>query len=87
MAAEAAILADRCDISEELVRLNSHMNQMWGELEEGGPVGRKLDFLLQEMHREINTLGAKANDAASTALAVEVKSLLEKVREQVQNIE
>lgn len=87
LAAEAAILADRCDISEELVRLNSHLNQMWGELEEGGPVGRKLDFLLQEMYREINTLGAKANDAASTALAVEVKSLLEKVREQVQNIE
>ncbi|NLM94026.1 MAG: YicC family protein [Firmicutes bacterium] len=87
LAVEAAILADRCDISEELVRLNSHMNQMWGELEEGGSVGRKLDFLLQEMHREINTLGVKANDAVSTALAVEVKSLLEKVREQVQNIE
>jgi uncharacterized protein (TIGR00255 family) len=87
LAAEAALLADRCDISEELVRLNSHLHQMWSELKEGGTVGRKLDFLLQEMHREINTLGVKANDAVSTALAVEVKSLLEKVREQVQNIE
>ncbi|MEG6522154.1 YicC/YloC family endoribonuclease [Desulfotomaculum sp. 1211_IL3151] len=87
LAAEIAIFADRADISEEIVRLNSHLLQLDQFLSEGGSVGRKLDFLVQEMNREINTIGSKANDLAITNAVVNAKSELEKIREQVQNIE
>ena len=87
IALEVAVLADRSDISEELVRLNSHFDQFEQNLLENSAVGRKLDFLLQEMNREVNTIGAKANDLEITQQVVEMKSELEKLREQVQNIE
>ncbi len=87
LAQEVALLADRCDITEELVRLNSHFVQFDETLGLEEPVGRKLDFLMQEFNREINTIGSKANDAAITALVVQLKAELEKMREQVQNIE
>jgi uncharacterized protein (TIGR00255 family) len=87
LAQEVATLADRMDITEELVRLKSHFKQFYSVLNLSEPVGRKLDFLLQEMNREVNTIGSKANDAEIAALVVEMKSELEKVREQVQNIE
>lgn len=84
---EIAIMADRCDISEELVRFTSHLQQFDETLRLAEPVGRKLDFLMQELNREVNTIGSKANDAEIAALVVEMKAELEKVREQVQNIE
>ena len=84
---EAAIFADKCDINEELTRLESHVQQFSGTLENGEPIGRKLDFLVQEMNREVNTIGSKANDSTITKEVVEMKSLLEKLKEQVQNIE
>ena len=87
IAQEVAIMADRCDITEELVRLDSHFNQFDAALSLAEPVGRKLDFLLQEMGREINTIGSKANDAEITYHVVELKTEIEKIREQVQNIE
>lgn len=87
LAMEVALLADRCDITEELVRLSSHFDQ-FGELTAGGgPSGRKLDFLLQEMAREANTVGAKCQDASLSHLVVSLKSEIERLREQVQNIE
>jgi len=87
LAQEVAMLADRMDITEELVRLRSHFKQFFSVISLAEPVGRKLDFLLQEINREVNTIGSKANDADIAALVVEMKSELEKVREQVQNIE
>ena len=87
LAAEVAVFTDRADISEEIVRLNSHLRQLDQIMEQGGPVGRKLDFLVQEMNREINTIGSKANDLIITNAVVNAKSELEKIREQVQNIE
>lgn len=87
LAQEVAILADRMEITEELVRLRSHFKQFHSTLTLDEPVGRKLDFLLQEMNREVNTIGSKANDAEIAAIVVELKSEMEKVREQVQNIE
>lgn len=84
---EVAIFADRCSIDEELVRLGSHIQQMEANLNSQEPVGRKLDFLIQEMNREINTIGSKANDVQITGHVVEAKSELEKMREQIQNIE
>ncbi|MEL7622739.1 MAG: YicC/YloC family endoribonuclease [Clostridiales bacterium] len=84
---EIAMFADRASVDEELVRLDSHFRQFRELLDSGQPVGRKLDFLCQEMNREINTVGSKANDLAMTKIVVEVKSELEKLREQVQNIE
>lgn len=87
LAAEVAIFADRCSIDEELVRLSSHIGQLREALMMNQPVGRKLDFLVQEMNREINTIGSKANDLAITKNVVEVKSEIEKIREQIQNIE
>ncbi|NLM46979.1 MAG: YicC family protein [Firmicutes bacterium] len=84
---EAAIFADRCNVTEELVRLGSHLEAFKAALQETGPVGRKLDFLTQELFREVNTIGAKANDYEVARLVVEMKSELEKIREQVQNIE
>ncbi|GAB4249080.1 YicC/YloC family endoribonuclease [Deferrisoma sp.] len=87
LAMEVAILADRCDVSEELVRLRSHIDGFRKLLDAGGVVGRKLEFVLQEMNRETNTIGSKASDAEVGRLVVEIKSELEKIREQVQNVE
>jgi len=87
VAQEIAMLAERSDVTEELTRLQSHVAQFRAALKEKGPVGKRLDFLLQEMGREVNTIGSKANDAEISAEVVELKSELEKVREQVQNIE
>lgn len=87
LAMEVAIFAERSNITEELVRLSSHLEQMAACLDVIEPVGRKLDFLVQEMNREINTISSKANDLAIGRLVVEVKSELEKIREQVQNVE
>ncbi len=87
LAQEVAVMADRCDITEELVRLDSHLKQFDTALSMGEPVGRKMDFLLQEMSREVNTMGSKANDAEIAHHVVELKTELEKIREQVQNIE
>ncbi|MDF2924541.1 MAG: hypothetical protein K0R57_3455 [Paenibacillaceae bacterium] len=84
---EAAIFADRCSIDEELIRLASHFNQFGLLLHGEEQAGRKLDFLIQEMNREINTIGSKANHAELSTLVVEMKAELEKIREQVQNIE
>lgn len=84
---EAAIYADRIAVDEETVRLRSHLSQMYSILEEDQPVGRKLDFLLQEVNREINTIGSKAQNVEVSRLVVEMKSEAEKIREQVQNIE
>ncbi|MBW6520075.1 MAG: YicC family protein [Desulfoarculaceae bacterium] len=84
---EVAILADKTDVTEELVRLQSHIGQFHSFLTEKEAVGRKLDFLLQEFLREVNTIASKINDAAIAYLAVELKSELEKMREQIQNIE
>jgi uncharacterized protein (TIGR00255 family) len=84
---EVAIFADKADINEELTRLDSHIEQFLTILQLTEPIGRKLDFLVQEMNREINTIGSKANDSKIAMEVVEMKSLLEKVKEQVQNIE
>lgn len=87
LAQEVAYFADRCDISEELVRLRSHLEQFRMIARSPEPAGRKLDFLLQEINREVNTVGSKGNDALISQKVVEVKAELEKIREQVQNIE
>lgn len=84
---EVAIMADKTDVTEELVRLRSHIGQFEKYLDEGGAIGRKLDFLIQEFLREVNTLGSKINDAETAHLTVELKGELEKIREQIQNIE
>lgn len=84
---EAALFADRSAVDEETVRLRSHVGQFGNILTEGGPVGRKLDFLVQEMNREINTIGSKAGDLDITAIVVDLKAEIEKIREQIQNIE
>lgn len=87
IAQEVVLLADKSDITEELVRFASHLTQFDSAFEAHEPVGRKLDFLLQELGREVNTIGSKANDGEITALVIELKAELEKIREQVQNIE
>lgn len=87
VAQEIAIFADRCDISEEVTRFNSHLDQFRDLLELEEPVGRQMDFLVQELNREANTMGSKSNDAELTRQVVTLKSELEKIREQVQNIE
>jgi uncharacterized protein (TIGR00255 family) len=87
LAQEVAFFADRCDISEEATRLDSHCTQFIEQLTKEEAVGRKLDFLLQEMNREANTIASKANYLPIQRLAVEIKTELEKMREQVQNIE
>lgn len=84
---EAAIFADKAAIDEEMVRLESHFRTFYEIIESGEPAGRKLDFLLQEMNREINTTGSKANNSEIAHLVVDVKAELEKIREQIQNIE
>ena len=85
--AEAAIFADRVATDEETVRLHSHLSQFRKLMEEGSPIGRKLDFLIQEFNREANTIGSKCQDSEIAYLVVELKSEIEKSREQVQNIE
>jgi len=87
LAQEVAVFADRCDISEEVVRFNSHIAQMRDLLTRNGAIGRQMDFLLQELNREANTMGSKSNDAELTRNVVALKAELEKIREQVQNIE
>ncbi len=84
---EAAIFADKIAVDEETVRLRSHLNQLSQMLSDGGAIGRKLDFLLQEMKREANTIGTKGNDLEQAKTVVEIKAELEKIREQTQNIE
>ncbi len=84
---EAAIFADKVAVDEETVRLRSHLDQMNTMLTAGGGVGRKLDFLLQEMNREANTIGSKCTDVRLARIVVDIKAELEKIREQTQNIE
>ena len=84
---EAAIFADKVAVDEETVRLRSHLKQMNTMLDGGGAVGRKLDFLLQEMNREANTIGSKCTDVRLARIVVDIKAELEKIREQTQNIE
>ena len=84
---EAAIFADKVAVDEETVRLRSHLEQMDSMLATGGPIGRKLDFLLQEMNREANTIGSKCTDLRLARVVVDIKAELEKIREQTQNIE
>jgi uncharacterized protein (TIGR00255 family) len=87
VAAEIAIFAERCDITEELARLESHLEQFREQIDKDEPVGRTLEFLAQEMGREWNTTGAKANDAQISLLVVEAKAELDKAREQLANVE
>ncbi len=87
LAQEVALLADRRDVSEELARLDSHLSQFHQTLEAPGQVGRKQEFLLQEMLREVNTIGSKAADLAISQSVLEIKGALERLREQVQNVE
>ncbi|MBN1382968.1 MAG: YicC family protein [Deltaproteobacteria bacterium] len=84
---EVAIMAERSDITEEVVRFNSHINQFKELLQSAEAIGRKVDFLIQEMNREINTIGSKSGDAVISGYVIEIKSELGKLREQVQNIE
>lgn len=84
---EVVIFAERMDITEELARLNSHLTQFYKLTESQEPVGKRLDFLIQEMNREVNTIGSKANDALVSQEVVEIKTEMERMREQVQNIE
>ena len=84
---ECAVFADKISVTEEIVRLRSHISQYKSILAENVPVGRKLDFLTQEMNREINTIGSKCNDNDIAKIVIEVKSEIEKIREQVQNVE
>jgi uncharacterized protein (TIGR00255 family) len=87
LAQEVAILAERSDITEEVIRFNSHIQQFRALLKASGPRGRQLEFLLQEMHREINTIGSKANDVEIAQKVIQIKTELERLREQVQNVE
>ena len=87
LAQEVALLADRADITEELVRAKTHLDRLEKILAEGGAVGRKMDFLIQELNREVNTIGSKSSDPSISHRVVEIKAEFEKVREQVQNIE
>jgi uncharacterized protein (TIGR00255 family) len=87
LAMEAAVWAEKTDVSEELARLKAHLGQFAGLLKDGGAVGRTLDFLVQEMNREVNTVASKANDLELSRLALAAKGHLEKIREQVQNVE
>jgi len=87
VAQEVALFADRCDISEEVTRFRSHLVQFRELFASAEPVGRQMDFLLQELNRETNTMGSKSNDAELTRQVVAIKAELEKIREQVQNVE
>jgi uncharacterized protein (TIGR00255 family) len=87
LAQEVALFADRTDVSEELTRLASHLEQLRGLIGSDAPAGRKLEFLVQEVHREINTIGSKSQHAGIAAAVVDLKAELERVREQIQNVE
>ncbi|HEY5726031.1 MAG TPA: YicC/YloC family endoribonuclease [Methylomirabilota bacterium] len=87
LATEVAALAERADIPEELARLRAHLGELRARIDEGGTVGRPLDFLIQEINREVNTVGSKADDLEVSQAVIAAKATLEKVREQVQNIE
>ena len=87
LAQETAILADRCDITEEITRFVSHLKQFRKLFESTEPMGRKLEFITQEINREVNTMGSKSSDIQVANLVIEIKSALEKIREQLQNIE
>jgi uncharacterized protein (TIGR00255 family) len=87
LAQEVALLADRADITEELARLRSHLEQFAATLAARKPIGRKLDFVIQEINREINTIGSKSGEVGTAQAVIEIKSDLERIREQVQNIE
>ena len=87
LAREVALHADRCDVSEELQRLRAHVAEFRKIIASSGLIGRRMDFLTQEMVRETNTIASKGNDAKVAARAVEVKAILEKIREQVENVE
>ena len=84
---EVAIFSDKVNVNEETVRLRSHVDQFTKMLDEGGSVGRKIDFLIQEMNREINTIGSKSNDLDIARIVIDVKAEIEKLREQIQNVE
>ena len=84
---EAAVFADKTAVAEETVRLRSHIVQLTDMLNMDEPIGRKVDFLIQEFNREANTIGSKAQDISITKAVVELKSEIEKIREQIQNIE
>ena len=87
LAQEIAIISDKASVDEEITRLRSHLNQMRTTFEEGSQIGRKLDFIIQEMNREANTIASKSNDVKMTNYVINIKNLIEKIREQVQNIE
>lgn len=87
LATEVAIFADKSDINEELVRIESHLQQVYKTLDLDESIGRKLDFIIQELNREINTIGSKSNDLKISQIVILFKSELEKIREQIQNIE
>jgi len=84
---EIALFADRCDVSEEITRLRSHFEQFTGLLKSAGEIGRKAEFILQEIGREVNTIGSKANDMSIARAVIELKNELERVREQMANVE
>ncbi len=85
--AEAALFADKVSVTEEVVRLRSHLSQLQKMVQGDAPVGRKLDFLVQELNREANTIGSKANDYELAQIVIEIKAEIEKIREQIQNLE
>ena len=87
IAVEVAIFADKAAVDEEVTRLKSHINQVRETLKLNEPIGRKLDFIVQEMNRETNTIGSKSSDIQMTNIVIDIKNILEKIREQVQNIE
>lgn len=87
LAQEVAIFSDRCDITEEVVRAKSHLGQFRHYVDQDEAIGRRLDFLIQEIHREVNTMSSKASDSSISTEVVEIKGELEKIREQVQNVE
>jgi len=87
LAMEVALFSDKCSIDEELIRLKSHLSQLTEILNSGGAIGKKLDFLIQEINRETNTIGSKANDLEITQNVVEMKTAIENIREQIQNLE
>jgi len=84
---EMALLAQRLDVDEEMDRMQAHLEEVEAVLERREPIGRRLDFLMQEFNREANTLGSKSADSETTAVSVELKVLIEQMREQVQNVE
>lgn len=84
---EVVIYADKCSVEEEVTRLRSHIYQLRQLINSEEPIGKKMDFLIQEMNRETNTIGSKANNLEITNIVVDIKTILEDIREQIQNIE